>query len=135
MYKSNDYRPFGTMYVDDAEWENLKALNKPLDDTIVECYRDEQERWRFLRFRDDKVDANHISTVDSVLESIEDRVSEEDLIRAAPAIKTAWKRRQAQAAEEEAARQRSAEEERRRRANGNSNTNGIGVGMKRKHED
>jgi mRNA guanylyltransferase len=70
-------------------------MNIPLDDTIVECYKDEQARWRFHRLRDDKMDANHISTVEKVLESIEDRVTEDDLIRIAPLIKTAWKKRQA----------------------------------------
>ncbi|KAI1971410.1 Dcp1p-Dcp2p decapping enzyme complex alpha subunit [Ophidiomyces ophidiicola] len=103
LYRQNDYRHFGTMHLEESEWEDLKGLGKPLDDTIVECYRDESGRWRFLRFRDDKNDANHISTVEKVMESIQDRVTEEDLIAAAPAIKTAWKKRQA---EEEAARKR-----------------------------
>jgi mRNA guanylyltransferase len=133
MHRSNDYRPFGTMHLEPSEWEELKALQKPLDDTIVECSRDEHGRWRFMRFRDDKTDANHISTVESVLESIEDRVSEEDLIRLAPAIKTAWKARQ-RGGTDDAARLRAAEEERRRRANG-LQTNGIGAGAKRKFEE
>ncbi|KAL1957186.1 hypothetical protein VTO42DRAFT_6220 [Malbranchea cinnamomea] len=133
LYNNNQYQPFGTMHLEESEWEDLKALQKPLDDTIVECYRDEHGRWRFMRFRDDKTDANHISTVESVLESIEDRVSEEDLIRAAPAIKSAWKRREAQRAEEEAAKRRAMEEERRRRMN--ASANGIGAGAKRKFEE
>ncbi|WEW57805.1 Dcp1p-Dcp2p decapping enzyme complex alpha subunit [Emydomyces testavorans] len=103
LYRQNEYQHWGTMYLDEAEWDALKVLQKPLDDTIVECYRDEHARWRFLRFRDDKTDANHISTVEKVLESIEDRVTEDDLIRVAPAIKAAWKKRQA---EDEAARRR-----------------------------
>jgi mRNA guanylyltransferase len=41
------------------------------------------------------MDANHVSTVEKVLESIEDRITEDDLIRIAPTIKTAWKKRQA----------------------------------------
>ena len=77
----------------------MKALQVPLDDSIVECFKDPEQRWRFYRLRDDKADANHISTVEKVLESIEDRVTEEDLIRIAPAIKSAWKKRQAMAAE------------------------------------
>ncbi|PGG95566.1 hypothetical protein AJ80_09938 [Polytolypa hystricis UAMH7299] len=129
----NEYRHYGVMYVDPDEWESLKALQRPLDDTIVECYRDAQGRWRYLRFRDDKDDANHVSTVEKVLESIEDRVDEDDLIRIAPAIKKAWKARQAQAADEE----------RRRRANGSVSSsgpgqhgmNGIPGGVKRKFEE
>lgn len=100
MHNNNVYEPFALMHLEESEWEDLKALQKPLDDTVVECFLDEQKRWRFMRFRDDKPDANHISTVKSVLESIEDRVSEEDLIKAAPAIKAAWKRRQVTAYEE-----------------------------------
>ena len=122
LYNSGDYRLFGEMHVTQPEWESLKALQKPLDDTIVECSQDGQGRWRYLRFRDDKNDANHISTVEKVLESIQDRVTDEDLIRTAPAIKTAWKKRQAQATEEE---------ERRRRNYQNINGNGV----KRKYEE
>ena len=114
------------MHVTPSEWEDMKALRQPLDDTIVECFQDEQGRWRYHRLRDDKLDANHISTVEKVLESIQDRVTEDDLIRASPAIKTAWKKRQAQLASED--------DERRRRArqmppapNGN--------GVKRKFEE
>lgn len=137
MHSRNDYRPFAPMHVEDNEWEDMKALQKPLDDTIVECVRDEHGRWRFMRFREDKSDANHISTVDKVLESIQDRISEDDLIRAAGSIKTAWKKRQAQAAEEEAL------ERRRKRADaaggggGGASVNGDpgAGGMKRKFEE
>ncbi|OXV06429.1 hypothetical protein Egran_05803 [Elaphomyces granulatus] len=122
LYNSGDYRLFGEMHVTQPEWEGLKALQKPLDDTIVECYQDAQGQWRYLRLRDDKNDANHISTVEKVLESIQDRVTDEDLIRMAPVIKTAWKKRQAQATEEE---------ERRRRNYQNINGNGV----KRKYEE
>lgn len=122
LYNSGDYRLFGEMHVTQPEWEGLKALQKPLDDTIVECYQDGQGQWRYLRLRDDKNDANHISTVEKVLESIQDRVTDEDLIRMAPTIKTAWKKRQAQTTEEE---------ERRRRNYQNINGNGV----KRKYEE
>lgn len=122
LYNSGDYRLFGEMHVTQPEWEGLKALQKPLDDTVVECYQNEQGQWRYLRLRDDKNDANHISTVEKVLESIQDRVTDEDLIRMAPTIKTAWKKRQAQTTEEE---------ERRRRNYQNINGNGV----KRKYEE
>ncbi|BCS06758.1 Dcp1p-Dcp2p decapping enzyme complex alpha subunit [Aspergillus luchuensis] len=121
MLNSNEYRPFGEMYVSPEEWENMKALQQPLDDAIVECAQDEQGRWRFHRIRDDKADANHISTVEKVLESIQDRVTEEDLIRVAPAIKTAWKKRQAQMSE-------------RGRPGSTAQVNGSN-GVKRKFED
>ena len=125
--KAGEYRHFGELYITSAEWENLKAMRIPLDDIVVECFKDEQGRWRFHRIRDDKDDANHISTVEKVLESIEDRVTEEDLIRIAPAIKTAWKKRQADMAEEE----------RRRKARGSGSLlpSKNGNGVKRKFEE
>ncbi|KAA8649975.1 hypothetical protein EYZ11_007275 [Aspergillus tanneri] len=124
---SNEYRPFGEMFVTPSEWEDMKALQQPLDDSIVECSKDNQGRWRFHRLRDDKADANHISTVEKVLESIQDRVTEEDLIRVAPSIKTAWKKRQAQMMAEE--------EERKRKARPAPSSHVNGNGVKRKFEE
>jgi mRNA guanylyltransferase len=109
MLNAGEYRHFGEMFVDSNEWEDLKAMGVPLDNTIVECAKDSEGRWRFHRLRDDKNDANHISTVEKVLESIEDRVTEEDLIRLAPVIKTAWKKRANNMAAGDADRQRRAQ--------------------------
>lgn len=86
---------FDTMFVEADEWDSLKALGEPLNDRIVECYKDSQKRWRYMRFRDDKTTANHTSTVDSVIESINDRVTKEDLIAAAAGIRDSWKARAA----------------------------------------
>jgi mRNA guanylyltransferase len=90
---------YSTMYIEPEEWESLKSLQQPLDDRIVECYMDARKQWRYMRFRDDKTTANHISTVESVIESITDRVTEKDLIAAAKGIRDEWKKR---AAEEQA---------------------------------
>lgn len=90
---------YALMYLEEEEWEELKSLQQPLDDRVVECYMDEMKRWRYMRFRDDKKEANHTSTVAGVIESITDRVTSEDLIAAAKGIRDEWKRR---AAEEEA---------------------------------
>ena len=90
--------PYGSMMVDAPQWEAWKALGKPLNDQIVECSLIESSTWRFLRFREDKHEANHISTVESVMESITDKVSEEDLIRASKSIRDEWKEREKQAA-------------------------------------
>jgi mRNA guanylyltransferase len=94
------YTNFAPLYITDDEWECMKALHEQLDGRIIECYRDELGRWRYKaesngapRFRDDKENANHISTVNKVLESIEDGVSEEELLAAAPGIQRAWKQR------------------------------------------
>lgn len=88
------YRPFAKLCLSQDEWETLKGLGDPLDDRIVECAMDEQHRWRLHRFRDDKAEANHISTVNSVIESIKDSVSEQELLNAAKSIKDNWKMRQ-----------------------------------------
>ncbi|KAK5058510.1 Dcp1p-Dcp2p decapping enzyme complex alpha subunit, partial [Cryomyces antarcticus] len=115
-YERNDDRFFAHLYVTEDEWELLKSLNRQLDGRIIECYKDSTvtpSRWRFKkdkdgtpRFRDDKTDANHISTVNSVLQSIEDSVSERDLIGAASVIAKAWKKRHP---EEEQAKKRMAQ--------------------------
>ncbi|KAK4541303.1 hypothetical protein LTR36_008061 [Oleoguttula mirabilis] len=97
------YQYFATLHLTGSEWEALKRLNQVLDGRIIECYRDSATaHWRpkveedgTPRFRDDKTDANHITTVESVLQSIKDAVSEQDLIVAARDIRAAYKERQA----------------------------------------
>ncbi|KAI0128697.1 mRNA capping enzyme, catalytic domain-containing protein [Xylariales sp. AK1849] len=96
-YGGNDpYKHFGEMWLSDDEWEELKALDEPLDERVVEAWMDDQQRWRFYRFRDDKHHGNHHSVVTSVLESIQDRVTKEDLVGAANGIRDNWKRREQQ---------------------------------------
>lgn len=92
---------FANLYVSEDEWKSMKSMGQMLDGRIIECHKDGQGRWRYKRekdgsprFRDDKTEANHISTVESVLESIEDAVSEQDLIDHARAIYVAWKDRE-----------------------------------------
>jgi mRNA guanylyltransferase len=119
---------YATMYIEPDEWDSLKALQQPLNDRIVECFMDSKKRWRYMRFRDDKSQANHTSTVESVIESITDRVTEKDLIAAAKGIRDEWKRRE----KEEAATKRK-ESERKRVAS--VGVPGSGNGAKRKAED
>ena len=89
------YQAFSDMHVDEKEWEWFKALGVPLDEEIVECRMEEgpEKRWRFMRFRKDKKDANHISTVKSVIESIRDAVNQDELVRAWREIRDEWKKR------------------------------------------
>lgn len=94
-YGDSNYEEWGEMHVTDGEWEELKALGQPLDEEIVECRMDEQKRWKFMRLRKDKKEANHISTVESVIESIRDAVGQDDLIRSYSEIREAWKKRNA----------------------------------------
>ena len=119
VYMGHDvnYEHFAPLWVSEQEWEDMKGLEKPLQDCVVECYLEPAEasdpganvtghpdRWRFHRLRDDKEHANHISTVRSVLESIQDHVTEQDLLDAAGGIRDSWKKRQAE--EEKARRKR-----------------------------
>jgi len=121
FYGNTSYGDFATLYIDDADWAAMKHASirdrKPLDGRIIECWLEQpaygESRWRFKRendgtprFRDDKHDANHISTVEKVIQSIEDAVSQEDLIAHEYDIMKAWKRRHP---EEEAAKRRQAE--------------------------
>ncbi|KAF2196874.1 mRNA capping enzyme, alpha subunit [Delitschia confertaspora ATCC 74209] len=108
MHDRNNYQPFQhDMYVTPEDWEILKSLNQRLDGRIIECFRDDEGRWRYKReddgtprWRDDKKDANHISTVNSVLESIEDPVTQQDLIAVEGKIRVAVKQMQAKEREQ-----------------------------------
>jgi mRNA guanylyltransferase len=104
------YQPFThNLSVTPQEWEMLKGLKQRLDGRIIECFRDTDGRWKFKkdddgtpRWRDDKADANHVSTVESVLGSIEDPVTELDLRSSEGAIKKAVKQMQAGGQHQEA---------------------------------
>ena len=96
QHNNNDYRPFAELHVTPAEWNIMKSLNQRLDGRIIECYRSPAGQWKFKaeadgtpRWRDDKKDANHISTVNSVLASIENPVTETDLLGYEQKIKEA----------------------------------------------
>ena len=117
---------YGIMHLEPEEWTKLKALSEPLDDRIVECYMDSQKRWRYMRFRDDKKTANHVTTVESVIESIKDRVTEQDLIGEAMEIRSKWKARGADAQAKER------KEYERKKAEAAANT---AAGVKRKAQE
>lgn len=97
--RNEDYRFFAPMFADEAEWERLKDLAtryKRLEGLIVECHLDKEDRWRFMRVRDDKQHANHISVVGKVLDSIRDGVTMEKLLSKSYQMRKAYKERQAQ---------------------------------------
>jgi mRNA guanylyltransferase len=96
QHNNNDYREFAALSITPKEWSILKSLNQRLDGRIIECYRAPSGEWKYKaeadgspRWRDDKKDANHISTVNSVLASIEDPVTEQMLLTYEPKIKEA----------------------------------------------
>ncbi|KAI8149722.1 mRNA capping enzyme [Fennellomyces sp. T-0311] len=96
------YEDFGELGITDDEWKKMFGDSpKKLQNRIIECNYDPdaQEKlnlrspWRFMRFRDDKPDGNHQSTVSKVLDSIRDAVTQEELIEKIPAIRDAWAER------------------------------------------
>ncbi len=91
---SGNYHFYDTLHLEDSEWEILKGLGDPLDDRVVEVYMDNQKRWRFYRFRDDKPDGNHISVVSSVIDSIRDGVTRDELENHSKVIRDNWKARE-----------------------------------------
>ena len=96
---SNEYIYFQEMYMEPTEWEEWKRYaverNEGLDEAVVECHKDGQGRWRYLRFREDKNEGNHVSVVEKVQQSIDDAVSQQQLIKEAPEIRKFWKQRAA----------------------------------------
>lgn len=88
------YKRFAELSISDEQWQELKNLEEPLNGRIVECTKDpETGSWTMLRFRDDKLNGNHTSVVQKVLESISDSVTIDDLAESVPEIKSAWDER------------------------------------------
>ncbi len=54
-------------------WED-----NPPEGKIIECYF-ENECWHFMRFRNDKENANHESVVKKIMKSIRDNVEKEEV--------------------------------------------------------
>lgn len=135
MGKDGDV-PHGTMTVDDDGWEDMKAIGEPLDERIVECFQDEQQQWRFLRWRNDKNEPNYITTVDSVMDSIRDSVTMEQLIVNDKPVREAYKKRQTPEALRAKAEAEKAMAAAQRAPNGHAQTNGHReVSLKRKFEE
>ncbi|CAL9732992.1 mRNA-capping enzyme subunit alpha [Monosporozyma unispora] len=88
------YKKFAELEISDEKWHELKNLEQPLNGRIVECTKDQETgAWQMLRFRDDKLNGNHTSVVQKVLESINDNVSLEDLGESVASIKAMWQQR------------------------------------------
>ena len=112
------YQKFANLALTDEEWEKIKEMKEQIDGRIIECFLDPASgQWRpkiekdgTPRYRDDKWDGNHISTVRSVIESIQDGVTEQDLITNSHKIRDAWKKREAEAKQRRDAEKRRAKE-------------------------
>ena len=90
---SNEYSFVDDMHVELQEWEEFKTFGHPLQNIIVECFKDNEQRWRYYRFRHDKDNANHIRVYRAVIKSIQSHVTEDDLLNHAGEIRSAWKAR------------------------------------------
>ncbi|KAJ1656699.1 Dcp1p-Dcp2p decapping enzyme complex alpha subunit [Dispira simplex] len=97
----NQYRPYAEMSVTNQEWEQFQSRRQPLDGRVVEVRYDPsvdpRAPWRFMRFRDDKPNGNHVSVVDKILCSISDGVDAQDIIAHCSEVRAAWKAREAAA--------------------------------------
>jgi len=86
--KSRDsHTKWSDMYVPEEDWGKIQtSLDQeiPLENAIIECRWDKKVgtagRWRFMRFRMDKENANFIEVAKNVEESIRDGVSKEELV-------------------------------------------------------
>ncbi|SCU98928.1 LAFA_0G20912g1_1 [Lachancea sp. 'fantastica'] len=88
------YKKFAELEMTNEKWQELKSLDEPLNGRIVECTKDQETGvWHMLRFRDDKLNGNHVSVVKKVLESISDAVKIEDLEEATTKMKENWQLR------------------------------------------
>jgi mRNA guanylyltransferase len=95
------YRTWGDMYLPPEDWAKVQHaagdVEVPLENAIVECRWDKHVgisgRWRFMRFRMDKENANFVKVAENVEESIKDGVSKEELIKWAVDIKAGWRTR------------------------------------------
>lgn len=88
----------------------MKQSGEQIDDRIVEVHWDPQlERWRMMRFRDDKPHGNFRTVVDNIIQSIADGVEKPmvspflvypplltcwcQLLARGPVIRSTWKAR------------------------------------------
>ncbi|KAI8902383.1 mRNA capping enzyme, catalytic domain-containing protein [Globomyces pollinis-pini] len=94
LIQNEEYEDFGKLTLDSATEEKWK--NDNYYDRIIECRFDFNwpNHWKFSRFRDDKLTANHISVYKKIKESINDNVTKEMLIEAAPSIYENWRLRE-----------------------------------------
>ncbi|OLL25789.1 mRNA-capping enzyme subunit alpha [Neolecta irregularis DAH-3] len=91
VWKGGDsYEYWADLPLSDAQFQELVAQGRPLNERTVECAL-KDGRWTMLRFRDDKEQGNHITTVKKVLQSIRDGVTKEQLVAKEADIRNAWK--------------------------------------------
>ncbi|ORX56002.1 hypothetical protein BCR36DRAFT_581172 [Piromyces finnis] len=83
---------FADLNIDDPNMQKEWEENPP-EGKIIECYF-ENECWHFMRFRDDKENANHETTVKKIIKSIRDNVERDELLQHTQIIRNNWKQRE-----------------------------------------
>lgn len=86
----DNYDYWNDLIINDEQWNKLKLSGESFNGRIGECRQNSDGNWEFLRFRDDKLNGNHINVVVKILKSIEDAVSKEELISMEGEIKARW---------------------------------------------
>jgi len=93
-----DYIYYDELGVTEDEWREFRKFCETLEGRIIEANYDPDHfppyRWKFMRFRDDKEHANHISSVEKITASIKDCVKREELIANSSKIRVLWKKRE-----------------------------------------
>ena len=95
-YKNSfvNYDIYDDLFVSDKQWEEMKKSGESFNGRIGECRQTNDEVWELLRFRDDKLNGNHINVVLKILKSIEDSVTRDELIELEPKMKENWEIRE-----------------------------------------
>ncbi|ORY86554.1 DNA ligase/mRNA capping enzyme [Neocallimastix californiae] len=82
---------YADLTIDNPEMQKEWEKNPP-EGKIIECYF-ENNCWHFMRFREDKENANHESIVKKIIKSIEDNVESDELLEHTQIIRNNWKHR------------------------------------------
>lgn len=90
----DNYDYWNDLVVSNEQWEQLKATGESFNGRIGECRQNPDGTWELLRFRDDKLNGNHINVVVKILKSIEDAVTKEELMEMEEEIKARWMERE-----------------------------------------
>lgn len=89
-----NYKDWNVLTVTDEEWAAMKASGESFNGRIAECRRTPEGTWQMLRWRDDKLNGNHMTVALKILKSIEDSVKKEELVAAEPEIQKQWNERE-----------------------------------------
>ncbi|KAJ7625687.1 mRNA capping enzyme, catalytic domain-containing protein [Roridomyces roridus] len=88
------YEEYGELFVEDDEWERMKLSGRRYHGQIVEVQWNAMlGRWRLMRLRDDKQNANYRTVVERNVQIIAEGVDRDSLLERCAAIRLASKAR------------------------------------------